>query len=69
MNKETLLYYDANSEINLTLMNERRTIMFKDWNYKKHVKFVSGIYLALWTIDMTLGYLVVKKYSEKLEKQ
>jgi len=43
--------------------------MFKDWNYKKHVKFVSGVYLALWTIDMTLGYLVVKKYSEKLEKK
>lgn len=35
--------------------------MFKNWNYKKHAKFVSGVYLTLWAIDMTLGYLAVKK--------
>ena len=42
--------------------------MFKNWNYKKHAKFVSGIYLALWTVDMTLGYLVIKKCVDKAEK-
>ena len=44
--------------------------MLKDWNYKKHAKLVTGIYLGLWAIDMTLGYLVVKKYAvEKAEKK
>lgn len=44
--------------------------MFKDWNYKKHTAFVSGIYLVLWAIDMTLGYVIVKKYvSDKEEKK
>lgn len=43
--------------------------MFKNWNYKKHAALVSGVYLALWTIDMTLGYVVVKKYAAKLEEK
>jgi len=41
--------------------------MFKDWNYKKHAKFVSGVYLILWAIDMTLGYVVLKKALKKPE--
>ncbi|MDO5414866.1 MAG: hypothetical protein Q4F78_05315 [Bacillota bacterium] len=43
--------------------------MFKDWNYKKHAAFVSGIYLGLWAIDMTLGYMVAKKAFAKMEEQ
>lgn len=43
--------------------------MFKDWNYKKHTALVSGIYLGLWAIDMTLGYMVVKKIVTKMEEQ
>lgn len=43
--------------------------MFKNWNYKKHAKVVSGIYLALWAIDMTLGYVMVKKVIEKEEEK
>lgn len=34
---------------------------FKDWNYKKHAKLVTGVYLALYAIDMTVGYYVAKK--------
>lgn len=34
---------------------------FKNWNYKKHAKVVTGIYLALYAVDMTLGYVVAKK--------
>ncbi len=43
--------------------------MFKNWNYKKHAAFVSGVYLTLWAIDMTLGYVVVKKYIAKREEK
>lgn len=39
--------------------------IFKDWNYKKHAKFVSGIYLGLYAIDMTLGYFMIKKTFDK----
>lgn len=36
-------------------------IVFKDWNFKKHAKVVSAIYLSCYLIDMTLGYILIKK--------
>ncbi len=41
---------------------------FKDWNFKKHAKFVTGVYLACYAIDMTLGYVLVKKCLNPAEK-
>ena len=38
---------------------------FKDWNYKKHSKLCCAVYLALFAIDMTLGYGVAKKVLPK----
>ena len=38
---------------------------FKDWNYKKHAKLCYTVYLALFAIDMTLGYVVAKKVLHK----
>lgn len=35
--------------------------MFKNWNFKKHAKLITGIYLTCYVIDMTLGYLLIKK--------
>ena len=35
--------------------------IFKEWDYKKHAKFVGAIYLTCFAIDMTLGYWLVKK--------
>lgn len=43
--------------------------MFKNWNYKKHAAFVSGVYLTLWAIDMTLGYVVAKKVLPTTEEK
>lgn len=43
--------------------------IFKDWNYKKHAKLVTGIYLTCYAIDMTLGYLLVKKALKKDEAE
>lgn len=38
---------------------------FKDWNYKTHAKLCCTVYLALFAIDMTLGYVVAKKVLHK----
>lgn len=41
---------------------------FTDWNYKKHAKLCCGVYLALFAIDMTLGYVVAKKVLPKKQE-
>lgn len=43
--------------------------IFKDWNFKKHAKIVTGIYLACYVIDMTLGYVLVKKCLKGKEQE
>ena len=35
---------------------------FKDWNYKKHAKFCTLIYLGLYAFDMTVTYFIIKKF-------
>lgn len=40
---------------------------FSNWNYKKHAKFAAGVYLALFAIDMTVGYVVAKKCIDKAD--
>lgn len=35
---------------------------FNDWNYKKHAKVCCAFYLALFALDMTLGYVVAKRF-------
>lgn len=39
--------------------------VFKDWDYKKHAKVISAFYLTCYVIDMTLGYLLIKKTFDK----
>ena len=34
--------------------------IFKDWNYKKHAKRGTVLYLTQYAIDMTIGYFVCK---------
>ena len=38
---------------------------FNDWNYKKYAKVCCAFYLALFALDMTLGYVVAKKVLPK----
>ena len=33
---------------------------FRNWNYKKHAKLVTAVYLSLYVIDMTVGYVLAK---------
>lgn len=43
--------------------------ILKNWNYRKHAKIVTGIYLACYAIDMTLGYILVKKCLKEKEQE
>ena len=40
---------------------------FRNWNYKKHAKFCTAVYLGLYTFDMTISYFIVKKLLKKYE--
>lgn len=44
---------------------DKVTNYFKGWNYKKRAKLCCTVYLALFAIDMTLGYVVAKKVLPK----
>ena len=44
---------------------DKVTNYFKGWNYKKHAKLCCTVYLALFAIDMMLGYVVAKKVLPK----
>ena len=41
----------------------------KDWNYKKHAKFTTVLYLGLYTFDMTISYFIIKKMLKKYHIQ
>ena len=38
---------------------------YTDWNYKKHAKFCTALYLGLYAFDMTLSYFIIKKVAKK----
>ena len=40
---------------------------FRDWDYKKHFKLCTAIYLSLYTFDLTVSYLIVKKLLKKYD--
>ena len=39
---------------------------YKDWDYKKHASFCTGLYLALYAFDMTFSYFIIKKVAKKV---
>jgi len=38
---------------------------FYDWDYKKHARFCTALYLALYAFDMTFSYFIIKKIVKK----
>lgn len=42
---------------------------FSHWNYKKHAKFCTAVYLGLYAIDMTLSYIIIKKILDRLDEK
>ena len=47
------------------LTEENLRNFFSDWNYRKHARFCTALYLGLYTFDMTVSYVIIKKLLEK----
>lgn len=41
---------------------------FRNWNYKKHAKFCTAVYLSLYAFDMTVSYFICKKLLDKVDE-
>ena len=39
---------------------------FSDWDYKKHARFCTALYLGLYAFDMTVSYFIIKKVAKKV---
>ena len=39
---------------------------YRNWDYRKHAKLCVAVYLALFVLDMTLGYAVAKRLLPKM---
>ena len=42
---------------------------FSHWNYKKHAKFCTAVYLSMFAFDMTVSYFIYKKVIDKWDEQ
>ena len=52
-----------------TIQGRRCRSFFSHWNYKKHAKFCTAVYLSLYAFDMTVSYFVCKKLLDKLDEE
>ena len=41
---------------------------FSNWNYKKHAKFCTAVYLGLYAIDMTVSYFIIKRILDRIDE-
>ena len=41
---------------------------FSHWNYRKHAKFCTAVYLSLYAFDMTVSYFICKKLLDKVDE-
>ena len=39
---------------------------FQDWDYKKHARFCTALYLGLYAFDMSFSYLINIKVMKKV---
>lgn len=44
-------------------------VFFSNWNYKKHAKFCTVVYLGLYAFDMTVSYFIIRKMFDKLQNE
>ena len=42
---------------------------FRNWNYKKHAKFCTCVYLVLYAFDMTVSYPIVKTILNRVDER
>ena len=41
---------------------------FSHWNYKKHAKFCTAVYLSVYAFDMTVSYFICKRLLDKADE-
>lgn len=51
------------------LDSEKTREFFSNWNYRKHAKFCTAVYLGLYAFDMTVSYFICKKILDHLDKK
>ena len=49
-------------------MEEKMRGYFTHWNYKKHAKFCTAVYLSLYIFDMTVSYFICKAVLDKMDE-
>ena len=50
-------------------MEEKMRNYFTHWNYKKHAKFCTAVYLSLYVFDMTISYFICKAVIDKMDAE
>lgn len=50
-------------------IKEKADSYFTGWNYKKHAKFCTGVYLGLYAFDMTVSYFICKKIIDRMDSK
>ena len=50
-------------------MEEKMRKYFTHWNYKKHAKFCTAVYLSLYAFDMTVSYFIYKAVLDKWDAE
>lgn len=48
-------------------LRKRADSYFTDWNYKKHAKFCTAVYLGMYAFDMTVSYFICKKLIDHMD--
>ena len=49
-------------------MEKKMRKYFTHWNYKKHAKFCTAVYLTLYAFDMTVSYFICKAVLDKMDE-
>ena len=49
-------------------MKDNFKSFFSHWNYKKHAKFCTAVYLSLYAFDMTVSYFICKRLLDKVDE-
>lgn len=61
-----MAFRDLNKTTGGIAMKKFNADYFSDWDYKKHARFCTALYLALYAFDMTFSYFIIKKVVKKV---
>ena len=52
----------------MRIMKDNCKNFFSHWNYKKHAKFCTAVYLSVYAFDMTVSYFICKRLLDKADE-